>query len=251
MVGMRDLIVALILIIVAGVVLSSFLSLMITQTRIVELPPIKPIIAPKAVTLGRVAMKVPAVDNKGNGVITVLRVEARPGEGRVLTNIDQLLFWVDTQYSIRVAKQVASNLTMVDLSGIDLVYDIETNASIIEGESAGAALTIATIAALENRTLNPDVIITGTIGPDGSIGPVGAILEKGRAARESGAALYLVPPGQGFQISYEPIRHCEQIGPITFCTTRYETEKINIKEEIGIDVQEVSNIQEALNYFLG
>jgi len=95
-----------------------------------------------------------------------------------LVNVDNLLFWVDTQYSIRTAKYVAEDIANINASDIDLIYSIETNASVIEGQSAGAALTIATIAILENKTLKSDVIITGTINPDGSIGSVGAILAK-------------------------------------------------------------------------
>ena len=193
---------------------------------------------------------VPAVNEKGEGVATILRVEAIPGEGRVLVDIHQLLFWVDTQYSIQIAKSVAQKLTGLNLSKIDLIYSIETNASIIEGPSAGAALTIATIAALENKSLNESVIITGTINPDGSIGPVGGILAKAQAGKQVGAKLFLVPKGQGTQVTYKPIRKCEEIGPITYCTIKYLPEKISISKDVGIDVIEVSNIEDALKYFL-
>ena len=38
------------------------------------------------------SITVPAVDEEGNGLTTVLTVQILPGEGRVLTNIDKLLF---------------------------------------------------------------------------------------------------------------------------------------------------------------
>jgi len=205
---------------------------------------------PAQVFYKNVTINIPAVDNQGNGVITKLKVQAIPGEGRTLVNVENLLFWIDTQFSIRVAKTVAENVTGLDLSDIDLVYTIETNASVIEGQSAGAALTVATIAILQNKTLNQDTIITGTIALDGSVGPVGGIFAKAQASKDAGATLFLVPEGQGTQINYMPEQKCEKIGPVTFCTTEYKAEKIDISKDVGIAVKEVSDINEALKYFL-
>jgi len=206
---------------------------------------------PASVTYGSAAIKVPAVDNEGNGVVTWLSVDSNAGEGRTLVDINQLLFWVDTQYSIQIAKFVAENYTDVDLSEIDLVYSIDTEAYLIEGPSAGAALTVATIAAIYNETLDPDVMITGTISPDGTIGPVGGILAKAKAAKDIGAPLFIVPAGQATQTYYRQERTCERIGPITYCSTEYVPETIDVEEQAGIPMEEVSNIEEALKYFLG
>jgi len=197
-----------------------------------------------------VTLYVPAVDNQGNGVATKLIVEAHPGKGRVLVDVNQLLFWVDTQYSIQTAKKVAESITNMNLSKVDLIYAIETNASLIEGPSAGAALTIATIAALENKSINHSVMITGTINPDGSIGPVGGIVAKAKAAKDVGAKLFLVPEGQATQTTYKPIQKCEHIGGWTICQTEYKEEKVNVMTQSGITVREVSNIGEALKYFI-
>jgi len=197
-----------------------------------------------------ITINIPAVDDQGNGVITKLKVQALSGEGRTLVNVDNLLFWVDTQYSIRTAKDVAQNITQINLSNVDLIYGIETNASVIEGESAGAALTIATVAAIQNKTVNQSVIITGTIYPNGSIGPIGGVIAKAKASKDVGASLFLVPEGQSVQVNYLPEQKCEKVGPINYCTTDYKQETINISKDIGIDVKEVSNIQEALKYFI-
>lgn len=202
------------------------------------------------VSYKNITVNVPAVDNEGNGIIVKLKVQAIPGEGRTLVNVDNLLFWIDTQFSIRVAKAVAENVTNLDLSNVDLIYTIETNASVIEGQSAGAALTIATVAVLQNKSLNQGAIITGTISPNGRIGPVGAIFAKAKASKEAGATLFLVPKGQGTQINYRPEQKCEKIGPVIFCTTEYKAEKIDISKDVGIEVKEVSDIDEALKYFL-
>lgn len=191
----------------------------------------------------------PAVDNEGNGVTTILDVQILEGSGRALANIDKLLFWTDTQNSIRTARSVAEEITKKNLSKYDLVYTIRANASIIEGPSAGAALTIATIAALKEREINKSVMITGTINHDGTIGPVGEILEKAKAAKSIGAELFLVPLAQSTQITYSSQRHCESIGWSQICTIEQIPEKIDVSEESGIGIIEVRSVRDALKYF--
>lgn len=236
------------------VVIISLIVLSLILTSSIQTPSTIEIIKTQKIVLTNysfptVYLKIPAVDSKGNGVVTKLKVEAKPGEGRTLVNIDQLLFWVDTQHSIRLAKKVAENITGIDLSNIDLFYAIETNASVIEGPSAGAAITIATIAVIENRSINESVMITGTINSDGSIGPVGEVTEKAKAARDVGATLFLVPLGQAVQTYYVPEQTCQKFGFITYCTTEYKPKRVDVSKEVGIEVKEVSNIKEALNYF--
>jgi uncharacterized protein len=159
------------------------------------------------------------------------------------------LFWVDTQYSIQVAKAVAENVTKINASNYDLIYSIESNASIIGGPSAGAALTIATIAVLKNEKLKSDVMITGTINEDGTIGEIGGVLEKAKAAKDIGAKLFLVPKGQGEQTFLKPDEKCVKRGSFTFCETTYQPITVNIGNDTGISVIEVSNITEAYKYF--
>jgi uncharacterized protein len=197
-----------------------------------------------------VKIYVPAVDNEGKGIATVLKVGIKPGNGKVLVDINNILFWLDTQQSIQTAKRVAEEVTKADLSKFDLIYSLEEiNASVVEGPSAGAALTIATIAAIEGKELTTKVMITGTINPDGSIGSVGGIIPKARATKEIGATTFLVPEGQGTQVNYIPEEKCEQMGYFTFCTTTYKKKVENVGKSVGIDVVEVKDIREAMKYF--
>jgi len=192
---------------------------------------------------------IPAVDEEGNGLTTVLTVQIVPGDGRVLANIDKLLFWTDTQNSIRTSSKVASNITGVNLSNYDIIYTITTNATSVEGPSAGTALTIATIAAIWKKDIDQRVFITGAINHDGTIGPVGQVLEKAKAAKDAGARLLLVPLMQSQEITYETRKYCEQIGPAQICTDEKVPQKVNISEEVGIKIIEVNDVQEALKYF--
>jgi uncharacterized protein len=192
---------------------------------------------------------VPAVDEEGNGITTVLTVQILPGDGRVLTNIDKLLFWVDTQNSIRTSSKVASNITGVNLSRYDIIYTVVSNATSVEGPSAGAALAVATIAAIQNKKVNPEVMISGSINHDGTIGPVGEILLKAKTAREVGAKLLLVPVNQSHEITYETRKFCEDLDAPNACMSETVPTNVNVSAEAGIDVIEVNNISEALKYF--
>ncbi len=211
-------------------------------------PPIYPPVFLNNASL--ILMKVPAVDSKGNGITTFLIIEAMPGSGRTLVDIDNLLFWADTQQSIRTARKVAANITQIDVNKYDLVYNIHANATVIGGQSAGAAITIATIAALQNKSLKDGVIITGTINHDGTIGPVSEILTKARAAKKSGFSLFLVPLLQSGDIIYETTEHCEKFGVTQVCTVEQIPKRVDVSNQSGIEVKEVSSINEALPYFI-
>ena len=207
--------------------------------------PLKQIVVSDNITTAGIS--VPAVDSEGNGVVSEITVQAMPGTGKALANIDRLLFWIDTQQSIQTARLVAQNITAIDVGKFDLSYTIEANASLVEGPSAGAALTIATIAALENRTINKSVMITGTIEPDGSIGPVGGVSQKANAAISSGAKLFLIPSGSISEVSeWKKEKKCQQNNGVTWCDIDY----VPAKTELDIDVKEVSNISQALEYIL-
>jgi len=194
-------------------------------------------------------IKVPAVDESGKGVVTEILVELKPGSGKTLSDIENTFSFIDTQNSIRTAKEVAQNLTGIDLSQYDLIYTISTDASIVEGPSAGAAITIATIAALEGRELNPEVMITGKIFPDSTIGKVGQVLEKAKAAKQNSAKLFLVPktgiPYQEYE--YQKEISCETISGSELCETHYVKKPMETVQ--GIEIIEVSTIKEALEYF--
>ncbi len=192
---------------------------------------------------------VPAVDSNGNGVTTALSVEIENGTGRTLVDIDQLLFFVDTQFSIQTAKDVAVNKTNNDLSNYDLTYSIVSPARIIEGPSAGAGMTVATIAALEGKDIPKDVMITGTIEQDGSIGRVGGILQKAKASKAMGAEKFLVPSGQSIFEKSTPKTNCRVVAGFRICNTVVERETINISEEVGIKIVEVSDIDQVIDEF--
>jgi PDZ domain-containing protein len=65
-----------------------------------------------------------------------------------------------------------------------------------DGPSAGAAMTVGFIALFKGEHLQRGVAITGTIESGGSIGSVGMIPDKVRAAAREGYRTVLIPAGQ-------------------------------------------------------
>jgi uncharacterized protein len=186
------------------------------------------------------------------GVVMEADVELREGSGRVLVDTVPRI-GIDIQTSVRTAVRVAEEATGVQLSGTDVILTItsEQETDVVDGPSAGAAITIAIIAAITDEDLNEGVYMTGTINSDGTIGPVGGIPEKATAAAESGARRFLVPEGQGTVIVYVP----KTTHPVPGMTiTRYEQKLMGLGEyleEQGYDitVEEVETIEQAYDWF--
>jgi len=208
----------------------------------------------------KASVKIAAVSSDGSGVISNLTVEISSGAGRVLVDTRPLIGF-DFQYAGITAVKVAAKITGYTLDedgeglkGANVLFTVSTqtgeNVEIqaVDGPSAGAATTVATIAALENKTVKDNVIITGTINDDGSIGPVGGILEKAQAANGAGAELFLVPHGQSVVTMYKVVQHA---GPFQW----YEPVNVDLNEYAenagwGIRIQEVSTIENAMELML-
>lgn len=92
--------------------------------------------------------------------------------------------------------EAAAAFSQVNITGNDILISFVINGTVIGGPSAGAATTIATIAALEGKTVRLDYVLTGTIEEDGSIGQVGGVFDKAVAAEKHNFTLFLVPYGQ-------------------------------------------------------
>jgi hypothetical protein len=65
----------------------------------------------------------------------------------------------------------------------------------IDGPSAGALLSVGSLAALRGTNVSGTTTMTGTVLPDGSVGVVSGVAEKLRAAAAAGYTRVLVPTG--------------------------------------------------------
>jgi len=194
-----------------------------------------------------------AVTSDNEGIIGSVDVEIYQGRGRVLMNTNPFLE-PDTQFSAETAASVAETYTKKSLDDRDVIYSFEIEGQVLGGPSAGAAMTIATIAAIEDRELRDDVAVTGTIRSDGRIGSVGGVLEKAQVASEQGINLFLVPRGQSKLTTYERVVENQKIGEFTFQRVRYVPKTLDLIEyassELGIDIREAATIGEVASYML-
>ncbi|AIY89654.1 S16 family serine protease [Geoglobus acetivorans] len=192
---------------------------------------------------------VAVVSGENKGATIDISVIVTPGTGRVFVSVSPFTE-IDMQGSAQLAALTACDLTGNDFLKHDFFYTIEAKSTIVGGPSAGAVMTIATIAALENLTLRKDVYMTGMIYPDGSIGPVGGIKYKLEAAAENGAKIFLIPKGQ----RYEKVLETEkaQKGPFIIVNTETKTvDLVKYGQSLGVKVVEIENITEALKYYAG
>jgi uncharacterized protein len=194
-----------------------------------------------------------AVRSDGAGAAGSVDVEIVPGKGRVLINTNPFVE-TDTQFSAETSVKVAENFSNIELGDRDIIFSFDINGTLIGGPSAGAAMAVATIAAIENKEVRSDIAITGTIEDDGSIGSVGGIIEKAQAAGENGIKLFLVPKGQSKGTYYERSVVEEKKGGFIFRRINYIPKVFDLNEftmeQYGMDSREVAVISEAANYML-
>jgi hypothetical protein len=105
-----------------------------------------------------------------------------------------------------------------------------------DGPSAGALMTVATLAAILGHPLRADATLTGTINPDGTVGPVGGIPHKVDGAAAAGKKLVLIPAGQ--RRSRDEQR-------------KQLVDVVERGQGRGIEVREVSDVYEAYQLLTG
>ncbi|HEY9246871.1 MAG TPA: S16 family serine protease [Candidatus Methanoperedens sp.] len=164
-----------------------------------------------------------AVDENDRGHLIPLEVLIKSGKGNLFLNVANVLVDETLQSSAQTAIMVSRDVTHMSLSDKDVLINVEAPVEkgglTISGGSAGAAITLTAIATIQSRTIRNDVLITGTIREDHTIGKIGAVQAKALAAKEAGAVLFLVPVGQKSEIT-----------------------------DVGIEVKEVASIEDAMNY---
>lgn len=165
----------------------------------------------------------------GSYIGEVLKVYARfiEGSGKVLIATNPRI-GITLQDSAETAFTVAQRVSGVNASDFDVILTVTANKTIdvVDGPSAGAAVTVLLTSMLENVQIRRDVMMTGVIQADGSIGQVGGIIEKARAAAESGASVFLVPKGQSKAVIY--MQHITRVGPLRII--KYEPQVVDVQE---------------------
>lgn len=189
------------------------------------------------------------------GLVGQVEVTISDGNGLVLINTNPFLE-PDTQYSATIAVEIAKNYTNIDLSNKNVIFDfnIGEDVLVVGGPSAGASMTIAAIAAMEDKETDNNIVITGTINADGTIGQVGGIIEKAQASAGYNKTLFLVPKGQSIATYYEKEIKQEKIGSFIISRVNYVPRKLDLneyaKENWNLEIKEVENISEVVQYMI-
>lgn len=154
---------------------------------------------------GPVTVTALAVEETAQGFVgvhaTVQATALAGGTGRVYVATKPLA-QADMQGSARLAAQVAAATLGMDWRQQDYLVSFTSDSPVIGGPSAGAVMALGLAAALHNLadpgnpwTLDPRVAATGTINPDGTIGPVGGVPAKAEGAKAAGITTFLFPAG--------------------------------------------------------
>jgi len=120
-----------------------------------------------------------------------------------------------------------------NLADYRFTYDIGGR---IDGPSAGALMTVAVLSILRGDSIKKDATMTGTINPDGTIGPVGGIPHKITGAKKAKKKLILVPAGQRYSMDLNENKSVDVVA---------------LGRREGVTVKEVGNIYEAYKLLTG
>jgi uncharacterized protein len=209
------------------------------------------LIIPQATAQSSITIIAPAVERTPeglNGVFSYITVFTQKGSGHIYIDTWPLAE-IDIQGSARLAVQVACEVVHKDWKAYDFFITVRSDSPIIGGPSAGGAMTVALIASLEGLPLKDTVVMSGTINPDETIGPVGGLLAKAQAASEV-ADVFLVPEGQTTILVEE--QKVVQQGFFTYVTTtQKEVNLIDEGKNLGLEVREVYDIRNAVYEFTG
>lgn len=238
-----------IIVFIAGLILASAAYELNSENNEIRLEQLQ---ASSIITASSNVVAVSSQDNAG--VIGKVTAEIHPnGRSRVLINTNPFLE-TDTQQSAETAAVVAESYTGKSLADRDIILTFDIPGEVLGGPSAGAAMATAIIAAIEGKQVKSDIAITGTIESDGSIGPIGGVLEKAQAAAENNMTLFLVPGGQLELQYYERQIREQRIGHFIYQRVYYVPKTVDVNNytmsEWGMPTKEVATIDDAVGYMI-
>jgi ATP-dependent Lon protease len=94
--------------------------------------------------------------------------------------------------SVFNAASVLRRIAAIDVSNYDLHVNV-IGGGLIDGPSAGLAVLMAMMSAIQRRPLRQDVAMTGEVSIQGKVRQVGGIPEKLYGARHAGMRKVIIP----------------------------------------------------------
>lgn len=183
------------------------------------------------------------VQKGGTGEVTVEVAPSRDGEVRIALPEGRLSGTGDQwRSSIWMASFVATSLLGVQLGDYEVRVETRQN---IDGPSAGALLAATQLALMTGQDTalrRPLVTMSGTINPDGSIGPVGGLAKKLVAAVAAGKKELGIPNGQRTVQDRSTTSNTEEARSV---------DMYDLGSEQGIKVHELRDIFDAYRLLTG
>jgi uncharacterized protein len=132
-----------------------------------------------------------------------------------------------------VASFLAASTLGRDLT--DFEFGVSTG-GFVDGPSAGGLTTAAFLSAMQDVPISAVATMTGTVNPDGSIGPVGGLTLKLAGAAEKGKKVFGYPVGQRYDVDPK---------------TRRLVDLQALGRELQIEAREVRDIYDAYQLLTG
>jgi len=134
-------------------------------------------------------------------------VVERPGEGERTVTVELSASPDDPERTI-------IGFVPFDTRAIELPFEVDIDTGDIGGPSAGLAFTLALIDELSPGDLTgaQNVAVTGTIGLDGAVGPIGGLTQKVSAVHQNGVRVFLVPASQSELKNPEKLQRLKDAG---------------------------------------
>ena len=144
--------------------------------------------------IGTASIHAPAVLVGNNtGSLTTITVAVFSGGNGTVRILGPSEVGLSTNQSAQIAARYASEYLGKNFSRYNFNYSILNTSGSVDGPSGGAAMTMLAISALSGKQMSNNFTMTGTISPNGSIGPVGGVYDKTAAAKAANLTFILVP----------------------------------------------------------
>jgi uncharacterized protein len=192
-------------------------------------------------------IKLIAVTPDGQGTDANLNIHIKDGSGRIWSAIDSLV-GTSTQNTEKVAVELLDNY-IKNHERYDYLFEIESEAKLVDGPSAGLPITLALIKMVTNEYLPKYVSGTGTIASNGNIGKVGSVLEKTRYAAEIGIKVFFVPKTE-LDVVVNEDNEIKKVNLSEYAYSKYNMKVIgveNIKEVLKYNLEDYENIKLSFN----
>lgn len=184
-----------------------------------------------------------AVTTDGKGTDANLHIKIVEGNGKIWSGLSSLV-GTSTQSTEKTAIDLLEQYDY-NIKKYDFMFDIQSQASVVDGPSAGLPTALLLINMMKNKIVPNYVSGTGTISTGGQIGKVGGIYEKTKYAAETGIKIFFVPKSE-LEVVINEDNNVKKVNLSQYAYEKYNIKVVGvetIKEVLEYDLSNVENIK--------